>query len=207
MDDLVVSKLDTLLAQVADLSEYLKTHLGDKRSIRPVPRLAVRLSPEQVRAARTVLQMDQQSFAEVLGIHHASTVSRWERRNGACKINKVYSNTILTLVREKLTELQSLLRDRTRAAVTLGIGPRYLHSTGQLHKGGPNNGLFLMITSQVAEGLPIPGEKFSFADLELAQAIGDLEALEAKGRRAFHVRLDSPTPEALETLIAEMRKN
>ncbi|KKW13259.1 MAG: hypothetical protein UY48_C0003G0081 [Candidatus Gottesmanbacteria bacterium GW2011_GWB1_49_7] len=104
MDDLVVSKLDTLLAQVADLSEYLKTHLGDKRSIRPVPRLAVRLSPEQVRAARTVLQMDQQSFAEVLGIHHASTVSRWERRNGACKINKVYSNTILTLVREKLTE-------------------------------------------------------------------------------------------------------
>ncbi len=110
-------------------------------------------------------------------------------------------------VREKLAELQSLLRDRTRAAVTLGIGPRYLHSTGQLHKGGPNNGLFLMITSRHTEDLPIPGEKFSFADLELAQAMGDLEALETKGRRVFHVRLDSPTPGALEALVAGMRKS
>jgi len=110
-------------------------------------------------------------------------------------------------LREKLAKLQSLLRDRTRAAVTLGIGPRYLHSTGQLHKGGPNTGLFLMITSQIAEDLPIPGEKFSFADLELAQAMGDLEALETEGRRVFHVRLDSPAPEALEALAAQIGEN
>jgi len=110
-------------------------------------------------------------------------------------------------IRKKLAELQSLLRDRTRAAVTLGIGPRYLHSTGQLHKGGPNTGLFLMITSQAAEGLPIPGEKFSFADLELAQAMGDLEALEAKGRRVFHVRLNAPSVDPLDDLIVQVQKS
>ena len=110
-------------------------------------------------------------------------------------------------LREKLVELQRSLRDLTHAAVTIGIGPRYLHSTGQLHKGGPNTGSFLLITSAHQEALTIPGEKFSFADLELAQAMGDLEALETKGRRGFHARLDSPRPEALEALIVQIGKN
>ena len=73
-----------------------------------------------------------------------------------------------------------------------GYGPRYLHSTGQLHKGGPNSGVFLLISATPAEDLPIPGEPFSFGTLELAQAIGDFASLDAAGRRAVHAHLPSP---------------
>jgi hypothetical protein len=70
-----------------------------------------------------------------------------------------------------------------------GYGPRYLHSTGQLQKGGPNNGIFMVITAEGAEDLPIPGEQFSFGVLEMAQAIGDFQSLDRTGRRALLVRL------------------
>jgi hypothetical protein len=73
-----------------------------------------------------------------------------------------------------------------------GYGPRYLHSTGQLHKGGPNTGVFVMITATPREDLPIPGEPFTFGTLELAQAIGDFAALDAAGRRALHAHLPAP---------------
>ena len=86
------------------------------------------------------------------------------------------------------------VRDRTRAATMFGYGPRYMHSTGQLHKGGPNTGVFVLITASPQEDLPIPGETFSFGTLELAQALGDFASLDATGRRALHVHL--PVPDA-----------
>ena len=70
-----------------------------------------------------------------------------------------------------------------------GYGPRYLHSTGQLHKGGPNTGIFIILTADVEDDLPIPGEPFSFFVLEMAQAIGDFQSLDKTGRRALHVHL------------------
>jgi hypothetical protein len=70
-----------------------------------------------------------------------------------------------------------------------GYGPRYLHSTGQLHKGGANNGVFIIIAADAAEDLPIPGEPFSFGTLELAQALGDFQSLDRAGRRALMVHL------------------
>jgi hypothetical protein len=70
-----------------------------------------------------------------------------------------------------------------------GYGPRYLHSTGQLHKGGPNNGVFIVIAAHTEEDLPIPDESFSFGVLEMAQAIGDFQSLDRTGRRALLVRL------------------
>ena len=73
-----------------------------------------------------------------------------------------------------------------------GYGPRYLHSTGQLHKGGANSGVFILITATPHEDLPIPGEPFSFGTLELAQALGDFASLDAAGRRALHVHLPAP---------------
>ncbi|HUU14661.1 MAG TPA: bifunctional transaldolase/phosoglucose isomerase [Terriglobia bacterium] len=81
------------------------------------------------------------------------------------------------------------LRDGLRLATTVGFGPRYLHSTGQLHKGGSNNGLFIQITAHDAEDLPVPGEPFTFSVLKQAQALGDFESLRSKGRRVirFHV--------------------
>lgn len=100
-------------------------------------------------------------------------------------------------------EFQSLrraVRDRARVATMFGYGPRYLHSTGQLHKGGPNSGVFLLISADPREDLPIPGEPFSFATLEQAQAAGDFNSLEAAGRRAVHAHLPSPDPALVSAL-------
>ncbi len=90
----------------------------------------------------------------------------------------------------ELERIRVLLRDRYRVATTLGVGPRYLHSTGQLHKGGPATGVFLQVVDDTDDDLPIPGEKFGFATLEHAQAGGDLQALHDRGRRAGRVDLD-----------------
>jgi transaldolase / glucose-6-phosphate isomerase len=78
----------------------------------------------------------------------------------------------------------------TGCVVTFGLGPRYLHSTGQLHKGGPNSVLALQVVDDLGEELKIPGRKFGFRQLIAAQAAGDLEALKERGRRVARVRLD-----------------
>jgi len=90
-------------------------------------------------------------------------------------------------------DLQPLV-DRARTSghvVTHGFGPRYLHSTGQFHKGGPNTGLFLQVVDDTGDELPIPGRDFGFARLIRAQAAGDYESLRERGRRVARVRLDS----------------
>jgi hypothetical protein len=77
---------------------------------------------------------------------------------------------------------------RTGTATSLGYGPRYLHSTGQLHKGGQSNGVFIIVTADPADDLPIPEEPYSFGVLEMAQALGDFQSLDRTGRRALFVR-------------------
>ena len=89
----------------------------------------------------------------------------------------------------KLERLRASILKTTKRATTLGFGPRFLHSTGQLHKGGANNGLFLQITAQPAVTLEIPGQGMTFGTLERAQALGDLEALLARGKRAIRIHL------------------
>ena len=101
---------------------------------------------------------------------------------------------------EELQALRRSVRDQTRAATMFGYGPRYLHSTGQLHKGGPNSGVFLLISATPAQDLPIPGEPFSFGTLELAQAVGDFASLDAAGRRALHAHLPAPDRTTLRAL-------
>jgi hypothetical protein len=78
----------------------------------------------------------------------------------------------------------------TGCVVTSGLGPRYLHSTGQLHKGGPNTGLFVQVVDDVGEEIGIPGRDFGFGRLIRAQAAGDLAALEERGRRAIRLTLE-----------------
>jgi glucose-6-phosphate isomerase len=90
-----------------------------------------------------------------------------------------------------LKRLRTRLGTLTGAATMFGYGPRYLHSTGQLHKGGPNSGVFILVTAPAKEDVPIPGEAFSFGTLELSQALGDFASLDAAGRRAVHVHLPS----------------
>jgi transaldolase/glucose-6-phosphate isomerase len=98
---------------------------------------------------------------------------------------------------EPIARARTAIRDRTRAATTFGYGPRYLHSTGQLHKGGPASGVFVMLTADVVADVAIPGEQYSFGTLELAQALGDFAALEAAGRRVMRLHLAEPTAAAV----------
>jgi transaldolase/glucose-6-phosphate isomerase len=91
---------------------------------------------------------------------------------------------------DDLDPLVERAREETGCVVTHGFGPRYLHSTGQLHKGGPNTGLFVQVVDDPGEELPIPGRKFGFRRLIRAQAAGDLASLEERGRRIVRVRLE-----------------
>jgi hypothetical protein len=83
------------------------------------------------------------------------------------------------------------IRDELRVATTVGFGPRFLHSTGQLHKGGPNTGVFVQVVDGArAVDVPIPGKPYTFGRLIDAQALGDLRSLRARGRRVARVTLD-----------------
>ena len=92
--------------------------------------------------------------------------------------------------KRRLQAARVALRDRHRVATTVGFGPRFLHSTGQLHKGGPNNGVFLQLVGDDPDDIQVPGRPFTFGRLKHAQALGDLESLRAHGRRVARLSLD-----------------
>jgi transaldolase/glucose-6-phosphate isomerase len=96
-----------------------------------------------------------------------------------------------------LQEIRAGLLQLRGNATTLGFGPRFLHSTGQLHKGGDKRGVFFMITAEPARDLAIPGRSFTFGTLEHAQALGDFEALLARKRRVIRIHLKTPYLEYL----------
>jgi hypothetical protein len=91
--------------------------------------------------------------------------------------------------RNALDAIRGLVRDRWKVATTVGFGPRYLHSTGQAHKGGPNSGVFLVITGDDGEDLAVPGQRYSFGTIKRLQARGDFEVLASRGRRVLRVHL------------------
>jgi len=99
-----------------------------------------------------------------------------------------------------LQAIRNAMRDTKHVATTVGYGPRFLHSTGQLHKGGPNTGVFLQITSDDAEDLPIPGQKYTFGVLKAAQAQGDFAVLAERSRRVLRVHLGSDVKAGLTKL-------
>jgi transaldolase / glucose-6-phosphate isomerase len=88
-------------------------------------------------------------------------------------------------------DLRARLRDRTKATTTFGYGPRYLHSTGQYHKGGPPNGVFLMLYQRSAEELGIPEAGYSFEHLKNAQALGDAQTLREHGLEVVRIEVDA----------------
>ena len=101
---------------------------------------------------------------------------------------------------DRLQQIRHRLRDRLKLATTLGYGPRFLHSTGQLHKGGPATGLFLQIVDHAAPDRDVPGSDYSFARLVAAQADGDYQALAATGRPVLRVCLGDDVPGGLAAL-------
>jgi transaldolase/glucose-6-phosphate isomerase len=105
-----------------------------------------------------------------------------------------------------LQSIRTLIRDHTHAATCLGFGPRFLHSTGQAYKGGPNTGVFLQITCDDAVDVPIPGQKYTFSIVKQAQAAGDFEVLKERGRRALRVHLTGDLNTALHGLLTAVRQ-
>jgi transaldolase/glucose-6-phosphate isomerase len=98
---------------------------------------------------------------------------------------------------QKLQKIRNRIREGLKAATTVGYGPRYLHSTGQLHKGGPDSGVFLLLTTDAREDIPIPGQDYGFKTLFRAQALGDFQALSRRERRVIRIHIDGDVDQNL----------
>ena len=107
---------------------------------------------------------------------------------------------------DKVQAARHMVRDKKRVATCLGFGPRFLHSTGQAYKGGPNSGVFLQVTCDDAVDLPVPGQKYSFGIVKAAQARGDFQVLVERKRRALRVHLGQDVDRDLERLRAAIQQ-
>ncbi|HYZ43046.1 MAG TPA: bifunctional transaldolase/phosoglucose isomerase, partial [Stellaceae bacterium] len=101
---------------------------------------------------------------------------------------------------EILQRLRRIIRDRSKAATCLGFGPRFLHSTGQAYKGGPNSGVFLQITCDDQADLPVPGQSYTFGVVKAAQARGDFDVLAERGRRALRLHISGDLAAGLDKI-------
>ncbi|MDB5411474.1 MAG: transaldolase phosphoglucose isomerase [Rhodospirillales bacterium] len=110
------------------------------------------------------------------------------------------------LHQDALRRIRTMLRDGKRVATCVGFGPRFLHSTGQAYKGGPNSGVFLQITCEDATDLPVPGQSYTFGIVEAAQARGDFEVLAERGRRALRIHLGTHVAAGLTQLETTIRQ-
>ena len=108
-------------------------------------------------------------------------------------------------INRQFQELRTQLREKTKCAVTIGYGPRFLHSTGQLHKGGPLTGVFFQIIANDRSDFAVPGEPYTFSILKQAQAQGDFRALDKGGRRVIGIDLGNDTIRGLEELNHRLR--
>ena len=107
-------------------------------------------------------------------------------------------------VEEAVADLRRKVVQKHKIATTFGYGPRFLHSSGQLHKGGPASGLFLQLVIDHEDDIPIPGQTYSFATLADAQAIGDLQVLQELGRRVAMVKLGKDTAAGIRRMMEEI---
>ncbi|MGZ4833635.1 MAG: bifunctional transaldolase/phosoglucose isomerase, partial [Terriglobales bacterium] len=107
---------------------------------------------------------------------------------------------------DALQGIRHNIRDAKKVATCLGFGPRFLHSTGQAYKGGPNTGVFLQITNDDANDLPVPGQKYTFGVVKAAQARGDFQVLADRGRRALRVHLGPDVAGGLAKLAAAVKQ-
>ena len=114
---------------------------------------------------------------------HLSRVQPWDY----VAINAYVERT--PAIHEHFRRIRAVVRDAKQVATTLGYGPRFLHSTGQLHKGGPNTGVFIQVTADVEQDLAVPGEPYSFGVLVAAQALGDMKSLSSRNRRVIRIHL------------------
>jgi transaldolase/glucose-6-phosphate isomerase len=137
------------------------------------------------------------TLSEILSSHMASlTKGDYVAINAYIEMDAAHA--------ELLQAMRQRIRDTRQVATTVGFGPRFLHSTGQLHKGGPNNGVFLQLTAGEPQRLPVPGQKWSFGELVRFQAQGDLEVLLDRNRRALRIHLGNNSVTGLRQLRAAL---
>ncbi|MCY7362573.1 MAG: transaldolase, partial [Ignavibacteria bacterium] len=105
-----------------------------------------------------------------------------------------------------LKNIRELIKNKLKVATTVGYGPRFLHSTGQLHKGGANNGMYLQIICDDVKDLEIPGKPYSFSVLKQSQAIGDYESLLKHNRRTLKINIGRNKKKGLEELFNSIKK-
>jgi hypothetical protein len=117
---------------------------------------------------------------------------------GYIEMNEAHENA--------LQAIRHNVRDTKHVATCLGFGPRFLHSTGQAYKGGPNSGVFLQVTCDDANDLPVPGQTYTFGIVKAAQARGDFQVLAERGRRALRVHLGADLASGLKALAAAVKE-
>jgi hypothetical protein len=106
---------------------------------------------------------------------------------------------------ESLLEFRTQVQEQLHLATASGYGPRFLHSTGQYHKGGPNTGLFVQFTTDHEQDLPLPGRSYTFGTFKNAQAAGDLQALHDYQRRTLHIHLGVDAERGMQTVLAALQ--
>ena len=179
-------------------SEYEKT--GSLRAETPVVEdSGIKLFTDEQNAAELAKTAGEKSLAGYLKAH----LSRIKAGDYFAVLGYIQMNAEHE---ESLQALRHAVRDRKRVATCLGFGPRFLHSTGQAYKGGPNSGVFLQVTCDDTVELPVPGQKYTFGVVKAAQARGDFQVLADRGRRALRVHLGSNLKAGLATLQAAVDK-
>jgi transaldolase/glucose-6-phosphate isomerase len=179
-------------------SEYEKT--GSLPAEKPILEdSGIKLFTDEKNAAELAKAAGDKSVAGYLKAH----LSRIHAGDyfavlGYIQMNAEHEKTLQTL--------RHAVRDKKRVATCLGFGPRFLHSTGQAYKGGPNSGVFLQITCDDAVELPVPGQKYTFGIVKAAQARGDFQVLAERGRRALRVHLGKDLKSGLAALQAAVQK-
>jgi transaldolase/glucose-6-phosphate isomerase len=179
-------------------SEYEKT--GSLPSEKPILEDAgIKLFTDEENAAELGKTAGDKSLLNYLKAH----LSRIKPSDYFAVLGYIQMNA------EHEKDLQAIrheVRDKKHVATCLGFGPRFLHSTGQAYKGGPNTGVFLQVTCDDAVQLPVPGQKYTFGVVKAAQARGDFQVLAERGRRALRVHLGSDLKSGLAALHSVVRK-
>jgi transaldolase / glucose-6-phosphate isomerase len=150
---------------------------------------------------------DERNAVAVHGPNLVDVLKAHLARAGAGDYFAVLGYITMNPAHEKtLQGIRHAVRDKKKVATVLGFGPRFLHSTGQAYKGGPNSGVFLQITCDDAKDLPVPGQKYTFGIVKAAQARGDFAVLAERGRRALRVHLGKNVKAGLATLAKAVQK-
>ena len=159
-------------------------------------------------ASRIQFFADEKNVAAIHGgLNAAAVLKRHLSRLKAGDYFAVLGYIPMNSENEKaLQAIRHVVRDKKKVTTVLGFGPRFLHSTGQAYKGGPNSGVFLQITCDDAKDLPVPGQKYTFGVVKAAQARGDFAVLAERGRRALRVHLGKNLKTALATLSKAVQK-